>query len=57
LAEANDAVLIPFLLEGVAGRPELNLSDGIHPTPEGHEIVAELVWSFLEPVLESMGEK
>lgn len=52
LAEENDATLIPFLLERVAGRPELNLSDGIHPTPEGHEIVAETVWKYLQPMLE-----
>ena len=32
IAESNQAVLIPFLLEGVGGRPELNLEDGIHPT-------------------------
>lgn len=51
LAEANDATLIPFVLEGVAGNPELNLSDGIHPTPEGHKIVAETVWRHLEPLL------
>lgn len=52
LAKENDAVYIPFLLEGVAGNPELNLSDGIHPTPEGHEIVAETVWKYLEPLLD-----
>ncbi|WP_421762914.1 arylesterase [Ekhidna sp.] len=51
LAKKNDAIYIPFLLEGVAGNPELNLSDGIHPTPEGHEIVAETVWDYLLPLL------
>lgn len=51
LAKKNDATLIPFLLEGVAGIPELNLSDGIHPTPEGHQILAETVWNYLEPLL------
>lgn len=54
LAEANDVTLIPFLLEGVGGVPELNLPDGIHPTAEGHEIVAENVWSVLKPVLEEI---
>jgi acyl-CoA thioesterase-1 len=39
------------LLEGVGGIRELNLPDGIHPTPEGHKIVAENVWKTLEPVL------
>src|SRR5262249_12089697 len=36
LARENHATLIPFLLEGVGGRPDLNLADRIHPTPEGH---------------------
>ncbi len=52
LAENNNAILIPFILEGVAGEPDLNLSDGIHPTPEGHMILAETVWKYLEPLLE-----
>jgi len=51
LAEEIDAALIPFLLEGVGGIPELNLPDGIHPTAEGHKIVAENVWEILQPVL------
>lgn len=51
VADDNNATLIPFLLEGVAGNPKLNLSDGIHPTSEGHQIVAELVWKYLEPLL------
>jgi acyl-CoA thioesterase I len=53
LAKENDAALIPFLLAGVAGDPELNLPDRIHPTEEGHRIVAENVWQVLEPVLKS----
>ncbi|MFT4736211.1 MAG: acyl-CoA thioesterase-1 [Cyclobacteriaceae bacterium] len=51
LADNNQSVLIPFLLEGVAGDPDLNLSDGIHPTAEGHTILAETVWQSLLPVL------
>jgi acyl-CoA thioesterase I len=51
LAQKNGAVLIPFLLEGVGGVPRLNLPDGIHPTPQGHRIVAENVWRVLEPLL------
>jgi acyl-CoA thioesterase-1 len=54
LAEANNTHLIPFLLEGVGGNPELNLPDGIHPTAEGHKIVAKNVWNILKPVLESI---
>lgn len=52
LAARYDAKLIPFLLEDVAGRPGLNQVDGIHPTAEGHALVAERVWSTLGEVLE-----
>ena len=52
LAEKNDIPLIPFLLDGVAGIPELNLEDGIHPTPQGHQIVRENVWSVLKDVVD-----
>ncbi len=51
LAEANDAVLIPFLLQDVAARPELNLPDGIHPNVAGQRIVADGGWTVLEPLL------
>lgn len=51
LAEKNNVSLIPFLLEGVAGIPELNLEDGIHPTVEGQKIVATTVWQVLKPLL------
>ena len=54
LAAENDALLIPFLLENVGGIPELNLPDGIHPTAEGHKIVAQNVWKILNPLLESL---
>ncbi|KPK57518.1 MAG: hypothetical protein AMS21_11370 [Gemmatimonas sp. SG8_38_2] len=56
LAEENDAALIPFLLNGVAGIPELNQPDGNHPTAEGQAIVAENVWSTLAPVLLELEE-
>lgn len=51
LAKKNDAVLLPFLLEGVAGDKKLNQSDGIHPNVEGHQIVAENVMEVLKPIL------
>ncbi len=47
----NDLIFIPFLLEGVGGNPELNLPDGIHPTAEGHIIVAENIWPYLKKAL------
>jgi acyl-CoA thioesterase-1 len=52
LARANKAALIPFLLEGVGGKPKLNLPDLIHPTAEGQKMVATNVWKILRPVLE-----
>ena len=54
LAKKNDAALIPFVLEGVGGMRNLNLSDAIHPTPEGHKLVAANVWKVLEPVIKSL---
>lgn len=48
LAERNDIILIPFLLENVGGIPELNQRDGIHPTAEGQKIMANTVWEVLE---------
>lgn len=54
LAKRLDLHLVPFLLEGVGGRPELNLPDGIHPTPQGHRRVADTVWGVLEGVLEDV---
>ena len=52
VAAEKNVTLIPFLLEGVAGNPDLNLPDGIHPTEEGHKIVFETVWKTLEKLLE-----
>ena len=40
LAEKNHAALVPYLLDGVAGNPELNLPDRIHPNAAGHKILA-----------------
>ena len=51
LAEENKIQLVPFLLEDVAGIPELNQSDGIHPTAEGQTILAENVWNVLQTMI------
>jgi len=51
LARTEKVDLIPFLLERVAGRPEFNLPDGIHPNARGHEIVADTVLKHLRPLL------
>jgi acyl-CoA thioesterase-1 len=52
-AARTGAILIPFLLDGVAGVDTLNQPDGIHPTVAGHAIVARTVWRALEPLLEA----
>lgn len=51
VAQKSGAILLPFLLEGVGGVPNLNQADGIHPTPQGHTLVAETVWRVLQPLL------
>jgi acyl-CoA thioesterase-1 len=51
LAKKNKATLIPFLLKNVAGDEKLNQADGIHPTAEGHKIVASTVTKIIEPLL------
>jgi len=50
LAAKNGAALVPYLLEGVAGDPLLNLADGIHPNAAGQKILAENVWRVLKPI-------
>ena len=47
-------LFIPFLLDKVAGKPELNQADGIHPNQQGAQIVAETVWTVLEPLLDQL---
>ena len=51
LAREQRVVFIPFLLDKVAGLPELNLGDGIHPNERGAVIVSDTVWKALKPVL------
>ena len=51
VAKEKKTALVPFLLEGVGGKAELNQPDRIHPNPAGHKIVAENVWSILQPLL------
>jgi acyl-CoA thioesterase-1 len=46
----NNAALVPYLLEGVAGDSGLNQPDRIHPNAAGQHILAENVWRVLEPI-------
>jgi len=50
VARHDGVVLLPFLLDGVAGVDRLNQRDGIHPTADGARIVADHVWTVLEPL-------
>lgn len=52
LSKQHKTALIPFLLDGVGGIPSLNQKDGIHPTAEGHRILADNIWKTLQPMLE-----
>jgi acyl-CoA thioesterase I len=52
VARRTSVPLLPFLLEGVAGRADLNLPDGIHPNAAGQRVVADTVWRGLRPLLE-----
>mgnify|MGYP006281144269 CR=1 FL=1 len=51
IATEENIPLVPFLLEGVGGEPNLNLPDGIHPNEKGYKIVAETMLRALEPLL------
>ena len=51
VARKTSATLIPFLLEGVGGLPEMNQPDLIHPTAEGHARIAKTVWTVVRPLL------
>jgi acyl-CoA thioesterase-1 len=51
LADTHHMAFVPFFLEGVAGLRHLNLSDGIHPSEKGYQIIAEKVWPVIKPLL------
>ncbi len=51
IAKKERLEFVPFLLEGVAGNPKLNLPDGIHPNEEGHKVLAETIYKHLKKLL------
>lgn len=51
LAKKYEVPLIPFLLEGVAGKREYTREDGIHPVAAGYKIITQTVWEKLKPLL------
>lgn len=57
IAQSENVLLIPFLLQNVGGIPELNQEDGIHPTEAGHKIVADNVWDVLQKAIQKQERK
>jgi len=51
VARRTGSALMPFLLDGVAADPRLNLPDGIHPNAAGHRAIAEHLWPHLVALL------
>ena len=51
LASEFGAALMPFLLTGVVGNPDMNLADGVHPNAAGMRVIANGMWPYLEPLL------
>jgi acyl-CoA thioesterase I len=51
ISKSEKVPLLPFILEGVGGDPELNLPDGIHPNEKGHARVAQTVLKYIKPLL------
>jgi acyl-CoA thioesterase-1 len=51
LAERYGVVLVPFLLEGVAGDPRWMQVDGIHPRSDAQGRILENIWPHIEPLL------
>ena len=47
------AILIPFMLEGVAADPALNQPDFIHPTADGYAVVVETIYPY---IVEALGQ-
>jgi acyl-CoA thioesterase-1 len=54
VAKSEGLTLLPFLLDRVAGKPELNQDDGVHPNVAGEKIVADNVWKGLKPAVDSI---
>ena len=56
LAEKHKLSLVPFLLEGVAGRREYTQPDGIHPLGSGYSIVVQTIWKYLKSLMDAGSE-
>ena len=52
IAQQHQVILIPFFLEGVAGRDDLNQPDEIHPTAEGYTRIVDTIYPFVLDAIE-----
>lgn len=57
LAKEHDILIYPFFLDGVAGERDLNMSDGIHPTPKGVSLVVERILPSVESLIERVKKR
>lgn len=55
VARRTGAALMPFLLEGIATESRFFQADGLHPSPAGHQIIADRLWLYLAPLLRKSG--
>jgi len=53
VAREHHLAFIPFFLNGVAGIDALNQGDGIHPTAQGQQKIADLIWPVLKPLVDA----
>ena len=51
LAKRYDVQFMPFFLDGVAAKADLNQADGIHPTGAGYAVIVGNTWRYVEPLL------
>jgi len=51
VAAKNRIPIVPFLLEGIADKPDLFQADQLHPTASAQPIILDNVWKTLEPLL------
>ena len=55
LAAKHGIALFPFLLAGVAAKPDLNQDDGIHPNPDGIAVIVENILPYVLKLIERAG--
>jgi acyl-CoA thioesterase-1 len=57
LAKEHDILIYPFFLDGVAGERDLNMSDGIHPTPKGVSLIVERILPSVDSLIERVKKR